>query len=183
MYFTFWTYIFSWAILLINIKWQWTSVGTRITSIKVIKLKIRNKCTCHAWSNLRGEYTWNLEIRTYICSCHKFFSPFFCANTFETSLLLIGCALRWYVKSLYRHLFLEDISKHVRVTQKIAPPICANPNSLLWSRLFSTHNSGGGGGGGFHGKNNNKAALPQIGGAIFLVTLACLDISSKKRDL
>ena len=26
------------------------------------------------------------------------------------------CALRWYVKSLYKHLFLEDISKHARVT-------------------------------------------------------------------
>ena len=45
------------------------------------------------------------------------FPPFICANTVDTSLLLIVCALR-YVKSLYRHLFLEDISKHARVTQK-----------------------------------------------------------------
>ena len=28
------------------------------------------------------------------------------------------CALRWYIKSLYRHLFLVDISKHARVTQR-----------------------------------------------------------------
>ena len=49
------------------------------------------------------------------------FSPFFCADTFNNSLLLIVCALR-YVKCLYRHLFLEDKSKHARVTKKIAPP-------------------------------------------------------------
>ena len=52
------------------------------------------------------------------------FFPFFCANTFDTSLLLIVCALKWYVKSLYRHLFLEDISKHARVTQKWHFLIC-----------------------------------------------------------
>ena len=28
------------------------------------------------------------------------------------------CALRWYIKSLFRHLFLVDISKHARVTPK-----------------------------------------------------------------
>ena len=33
------------------------------------------------------------KIVTLICSCHNFF-PFFCANTFDTSLLLIVCALR-----------------------------------------------------------------------------------------
>ena len=27
----------------------------------------------------------------------------------------------WYVKCLYKHLFLEDTSKHPRVTKKIAP--------------------------------------------------------------
>ena len=31
-------------------------------------------------------------------------------------------ALKWYIKSLYRHLFLEDISKHARVTQEMALP-------------------------------------------------------------
>ena len=46
------------------------------------------------------------------------FPPFFCADSFTLSLLLIVCALRWYVKCLYRHLLLEDISKHARVTQK-----------------------------------------------------------------
>ena len=40
------------------------------------------------------------------------------------------CALRWYVKSLYRHFFLKDIAKHARVTQKMACPnleICQPP--------------------------------------------------------
>ena len=32
-----------------------------------------------------------------------------------------SCALRRYVKSLYRHFFLEDIAKHARVTKKMAP--------------------------------------------------------------
>ena len=52
------------------------------------------------------------------------FFPLFCANTFDTSLLLIVCALKWYIKSLYRHLFLEDISNHARVTQKRHFLIC-----------------------------------------------------------
>ena len=64
------------------------------------------------------------EIGTHICSSHNFFSPFFCANTFDTSLLLIVCALKWYIKSLYRHHFLEDISKHARVTKKWHFLIC-----------------------------------------------------------
>ena len=54
------------------------------------------------------------------------FFPFFCANTFDTSLLLIVCAIRWYVKSLYRNLFLVDISKHARVTHFL---ICGSHNS------------------------------------------------------
>ena len=54
------------------------------------------------------------------------FFPYFCANTFNTSLLLIVCALRWYVKGLYRHLFLEDISKQAGVTHFL---ICNSHNS------------------------------------------------------
>ena len=62
----------------------------------------------------------------HICSCHNFFPPFFCADNFYTSLLLIVCALRWYVKSLYRHLFLEDISVELTTHHGInCPPwIC-----------------------------------------------------------
>ena len=74
--------------------------------------------------NRGGTTPETTEIWTNICSCHNFFPPFFCANTFDTSLLLIVCALRWYVKSLYRHLFLEDISKHARVTKKWHFLIC-----------------------------------------------------------
>ena len=49
--------------------------------------------------------------------------PFFCTDTFITSLLLIVCALKMICKkSLYRHLFLEDISKQARVTKKMALP-------------------------------------------------------------
>ena len=42
------------------------------------------------------------EIWTLICCCHNFFSPYFCADNFITSLLLIVWCVRWYVKSLYR---------------------------------------------------------------------------------
>ena len=69
------------------------------------------------------------KIWTRICSCHNFPPPFFCANTFDTSLLLIVCDLRWYVRSLYRHLFLEDISKHARVIKKMHFLICGRHNS------------------------------------------------------
>ena len=44
------------------------------------------------------------------------------------------CALRWYVKCLYRHLFLEDTSEHARVTQKLHYPNCNTYNSkVLWA--------------------------------------------------
>ena len=44
--------------------------------------------------NLKGgTIPFNNEIFTHICSCHNF-PPFFCADTFITSLLLIVCALR-----------------------------------------------------------------------------------------
>ena len=39
------------------------------------------------------------------------------------------CALKWYIKSLYRHLFLEDISKHARVTKKWHFLLFGRPNS------------------------------------------------------
>ena len=87
------------------------------------------KCYQSAWIHIWGKinycrweyYTWNHQnLNTFVAVIT--FSPFFCADTFDTSLLLILCALRWYVKSLYKHLFLEDISKHARVTQKMALP-------------------------------------------------------------
>ena len=74
---------------------------------------------CMKCESLRGYWTWNQKNCNTYLSCHNFFSPFFCAYIFDTSLLLIVCALKWYIKSLYRHLFLEDISTHARVTQKI----------------------------------------------------------------
>ena len=46
------------------------------------------------------------------------------------------CALKWYIKSLYRHLFLEDISKHARVTQKWHFVICGKLYSQApWPQL------------------------------------------------
>ena len=42
------------------------------------------------------------------------------------------CALRWYIKSLYRHLFLIDISKHTRVTHFL---ICGKDN---WKAPWAT---------------------------------------------
>ena len=92
---------------------------------------IAGECTYPAsWQTLQGgALPETNEIVTLICSCHNFFSHFFCANTFYTSLLLIVCALKWYIKSLYRHFFLEDISKHARVTQKKNCLICATIDS------------------------------------------------------
>ena len=70
------------------------------------------------------------------------FPPFFCANNYYTSMLLIVCTLRWYVKSLYRHFFLEDISKHARVIKKMhlliyntsnyQAPWATDPKLVLW---------------------------------------------------
>ena len=60
--------------------------------------------------------------------------PFYYAKTFVISVLLVVCALRWYVKSLYWHLFLEDTSKHARVTKKWHFQICGKHNSKVpWS--------------------------------------------------
>ena len=50
------------------------------------------------------------------------FFPLSSVQKFLLPVLLIVCALRLYVKSLYRHFFLEDIAKNARVTQKMAPP-------------------------------------------------------------
>ena len=74
----------------------------------------------------RGDYTIFPEICIFFCTCHNFPPPFFCANNYYTSLLLIVCALRWYIKSPHRHLFLVDISKHARVTHFL---ICGKDNS------------------------------------------------------
>ena len=71
---------------------------------------------------LRGTRPFTTKIWIHICSCHTFSSFLLYRYFFDISLLLIVCALRWYIKSLYKHLFLEDTSKHARVTQKIAPP-------------------------------------------------------------
>ena len=60
--------------------------------------------------------------------------PLFCADTFDTSLLFIVCALRWYVKCLYRRLILEDTSKKARVTQILHLPNCGKNNfKAPWS--------------------------------------------------
>ena len=79
------------------------------------------------WHETQGGMTpETTKIWKHICSCHNFFPPFFCANNYYTSLLLIVSALRWYIKSLYRHLFLVDISTHARVTYYL---ICGRNNS------------------------------------------------------
>ena len=58
------------------------------------------------------------EIGTHICSCHNF-PPL---SSVQILLIPACCLLCVHVKSLYRHFFLEDISKHARVTQKMALP-------------------------------------------------------------
>ena len=67
-----------------------------------------NSTTKHFSFIKGGIGPFTTEIRTHICSCHNFFPPFFCADTFIASLFLIVCASRLYVKCLYRHFFLED---------------------------------------------------------------------------
>ena len=134
------------------------------------------------------------------------------------------CALKWYIKSLYRHIFLEDISKHARVIKKkhflipnriysqapwpqrpklgtnVAkgiicdvvvlfyfsgePPLSysvekrrdpKNIAQFLGSRLFSTW--------GAAVKAPGCKSCWGLGSFFFLMTLACLDISSKKMCL
>ena len=76
-----------------------------------------------------GDYTWNLRNLNTFVAVITFFPLSSVEIFFDTSLLLIVCALRWYVKSLYRHLFLEDISKHAWVTKKWHFLICGKHNS------------------------------------------------------
>ena len=103
---------------------------------------------------LRRDSTWKLRNWTHFWDVITF-PPLFCTYTFDTSLLLIVCALRWCVKCLYRHLFL---SKHARSLKKWHFLICGKHNSKApWS--YVCH---------------------KLGSAIVLVALACLDISSKK---
>ena len=80
------------------------------------------------WKLLHGTLTETTEIWTHTCSCHNL-PPFFCADTFDTSLLFIVCALRWFVKSLYRHLFLEDHAKRQGALKKLHYLICGKLNS------------------------------------------------------
>ena len=89
--------------------------------------------------SFRGTFTWNhLKKKIFLTQFVAVitFFPFFCANNYYTSLLLIVCALRWYIKSLYRHLFLVDISKHARVTpKKWHFVICGKDNSKApWAK-------------------------------------------------
>ena len=72
----------------------------------------------------RGRHLKSPKFENIFVAVITFFS--FCANNYYTSLLLIVCALRWYIKSLYRHLFLVDISKNARVTHFL---ICGKDNS------------------------------------------------------
>ena len=90
------------------------------------------------WSSVvvlatRGDCTIFPENCIYFfVTSHNFFFPFFCANNYYTSLLLIVCALRWYVKSLYRHFFLEDIAKQARREKNGTSPL---PSALISRRL------------------------------------------------
>ena len=71
------------------------------------------------------------EIWTHMCSRHNFFPFLLCRYFFDNSLLLIMCTLRWYVKYLYRLLFLEDTLKKARVTQTMHLPMPKLVGGLL----------------------------------------------------
>ena len=58
------------------------------------------------------------EIWTHICSCHNVFHLSSVQIVLIPACCLNVCALRWYVKCLYRHLFLEDIFKHTGSLKK-----------------------------------------------------------------
>ena len=95
-----------------------------------------------------------------------FFSLFY-ANTFDISLLLVVCALRLYVRCLYRHLFLEDTCKKARVTQEIHYLNCGRNNSahaipVIPPFLNTITRGGGGGGGGVHVKKKIKPNISQL---------------------
>ena len=82
----------------------------------------------------KGIYTWNLR------NLNKFehifvavitFSPFLLCKYFWYQLVAYCVCFKMICKCLYRHLFLEDISKHARVTQKWHFLICGRPNSQV----------------------------------------------------
>ena len=68
-----------------------------------------------------GEYTLCSRNLHFFCTCHNF-SLLSSVQIIIIPACCLVCALKWYIKSLYRHLFLEDISKHARVTKKMALP-------------------------------------------------------------
>ena len=53
----------------------------------------------------------------FFCTCHNFF-PLSSVQIIIIPAVAYCVCLRWYVKSLYRHFFLEDIAKHARVILK-----------------------------------------------------------------
>ena len=106
---------------------------TRVSTLKLTRLQRRELTMlcmkCCGLLDLGGTIPFTTEIWIHICSCHNFFSLSSVQIFFITSLLLIMCALKWYVKCLYRHLLLEDISKHARITKKWHLPNCNMFNS------------------------------------------------------
>ena len=111
--------------------WDWGHSEMHIYTVRIryvlqlgkfnIWVKFKpGKFTSWDWEHFKGRL--HLKPPKFEQNLNTYFPSFFCANTFDTSLLLLVCALRWYVKRLYRHLFFEDISKHARVTQKMALP-------------------------------------------------------------
>ena len=99
---------------------------------------------------LGGLYHFPPKFALFFCMCHNFSPPLFCANNYSTSLLLIVCALRWYVKSHYRHFFLEDIASTQGSLKKWHFLICKYSNSKapratdpkfpVWLVIWLSHN-------------------------------------------
>ena len=92
----------------------------------------------NTWNQSKNGWTttpFTTEIWTHICSCHNFF-----LLSFVHILLIPPCCLRWYVKCLYRHLFLEDTSEHARLlkncTTQIAIRIIPRCFELRTQNLF-----------------------------------------------
>ena len=74
------------------------------------------------WNITRGGLYHLLQKFEHIFVAVITFSPFLLCRYFYYQLVAHCVCFKMICESLYRHLFLEDISKHARVTQKMAPP-------------------------------------------------------------
>ena len=132
----FWEHVLSFpyrslqVIEVLTLSWSdffLVNFGT-ITKINCIvsKYSIKSLATIYFWNHsyLRGttgEKVWGKK-KTTICTCHNFPPPLSSVQIIIYQLVAYCVCFKMIIKILYRHLFLEDIAKHARVTQEITLP-------------------------------------------------------------